>query len=76
MKIDLNKMFVDDEVREAVMDVLESGWYVKGPKAKEMEKEFAKIVGANHAVSCSWIQRPSFPFTSTATLPTWALLSI
>jgi dTDP-4-amino-4,6-dideoxygalactose transaminase len=53
MSIELNRMFVDGEIREAILEVLESGRYVKGPKAREMEEEFAKLVKAEHAVSCS-----------------------
>ncbi len=53
MGIELNRMFVDSEIREAVMGVLESGRYVKGPRSREFEEEFAKTVGSNYAVSCS-----------------------
>ncbi|MFO8050512.1 MAG: DegT/DnrJ/EryC1/StrS family aminotransferase [Thermoplasmatota archaeon] len=53
MKIPLNRMYVDQEIRDAVMEVLDSGRYVKGPRAKEMEVRFAELVGSKHAVSCS-----------------------
>ncbi|MEA3557806.1 MAG: DegT/DnrJ/EryC1/StrS family aminotransferase [Candidatus Thermoplasmatota archaeon] len=53
MKVPLNRMYVDDEIKKAVIDVLESGRYVKGPRAKEMEEKFAKLVGSRFAVSCS-----------------------
>lgn len=53
MKIGLNRMFVDEEIKQAVMEVLESGRYVKGPKASQMEEMFRELVGAEHAVSCS-----------------------
>jgi dTDP-4-amino-4,6-dideoxygalactose transaminase len=53
MKIPLNKMFVDDETRNAVLEVLESGRFVKGPRASELERTFSKLVGAKHSVSCS-----------------------
>lgn len=53
MKIPLNKMFVDDETRNAVMEVLESGRYVKGPRASELEERFSHLAGAAHSVSCS-----------------------
>lgn len=53
MKIDLNRMFVDDETREAVLEVLESGRYVKGPKAAGFEEGFADLIGDVRCVSCS-----------------------
>ncbi|MGA1820497.1 MAG: DegT/DnrJ/EryC1/StrS family aminotransferase [Thermoplasmatota archaeon] len=53
MKVPLNRMYVDDETRKAVMEVLESGRYVKGPKAEELESIFRGLVGARNAVSCS-----------------------
>jgi len=53
MKVPLNRMFVDEETRKAVIDVLESGMYVKGPKADELESVFGGLVGSPHAVSCS-----------------------
>jgi dTDP-4-amino-4,6-dideoxygalactose transaminase len=53
MKVELNKMFVDDETRRAVLDVLEGGRYVKGPEAKALEEAFCKTTGARYAVSCS-----------------------
>ena len=53
MKVPLNRMYVDDETRKAVMEVLESGRYVKGPKAEELESTFRNLVGAKNAISCS-----------------------
>lgn len=53
MSIPLNRMYVDEEIRKAVIEVLDSGWYVKGPKAREMEEKFARLVGTRYAVSCS-----------------------
>ncbi len=41
-----------DEIR-AVTEVLKSGWIGTGPKVKEFEVEFAKYVGAKHAVAVS-----------------------
>jgi perosamine synthetase len=37
--------------RLAVDGVLESGWITTGPKVKQFETEFAKAVGAKHAVA-------------------------
>src|SRR5215470_2505457 len=39
----------DDEIR-GVADVLRSGWITTGPRTREFETEFARMVGARHAV--------------------------
>ena len=36
---------------EAVREVIESGWWGKGPKVEEFENEFAKMVGSKHAIA-------------------------
>lgn len=38
---------------DAVVEVLRSGWLTTGPRARAFENEFAKCVGATHAVSLS-----------------------
>ena len=53
MNVALNRMFVDEEIKRAVLEVLESGWYVKGPRAGELEELFCTITGSEFAVSCS-----------------------
>ena len=35
----------------AIQEVIESGWWGKGPKVQEFEEEFAKLVGAKHAIA-------------------------
>ena len=40
-----------DEDIEAVSEVLRSGWWGKGPKVEQFEKEFAEMVGAKYAVA-------------------------
>jgi dTDP-4-amino-4,6-dideoxygalactose transaminase len=40
----------EEEVSE-VVNVLRSGWLTTGPKVKEFEREFAAMVGAEHAVA-------------------------
>jgi dTDP-4-amino-4,6-dideoxygalactose transaminase len=52
-KIPLCRMFVDDETKQAVIDVLESGWYVKGNNAMQLEDEFAKFCNAKFGISAS-----------------------
>jgi dTDP-4-amino-4,6-dideoxygalactose transaminase len=40
----------DEEIAE-VLDVLRSGWLTTGPKTRDFEREFAAMVGAQHAVA-------------------------
>ncbi|MDH4195738.1 MAG: DegT/DnrJ/EryC1/StrS family aminotransferase, partial [Nitrospirota bacterium] len=40
----------EEEVSE-VVGVLRSGWLTTGPKVREFEREFAAMVGAEHAVA-------------------------
>lgn len=35
----------------ALVEVLESGWWGKGPKVAQFEREFAAMVGAKHAIA-------------------------
>ncbi|UCG71029.1 MAG: DegT/DnrJ/EryC1/StrS family aminotransferase [Thermoplasmata archaeon] len=50
-EIPLCTMFVDEEIKKAVLDVIESGWYVKGLNARILEEEFAKFCTAKYGVS-------------------------
>ncbi len=52
-KIPLCRMYVDDEIKKVVLDVLDSGWYVKGQHAKGLEAEFAAFCQAKHGISAS-----------------------
>jgi perosamine synthetase len=42
----------EDDIR-AVREVMESGWITTGPKAVKFEEEFARFVGARHAIAVS-----------------------
>lgn len=42
----------EDEIRE-VVDSLRSGWITTGPKVKRFEDDFARYVGAEHAIAVS-----------------------
>lgn len=53
MAIEMNRMFVDDETKEALIRTLESGRYVKGPRTEEFEGAFKATCGAKYAVACS-----------------------
>ena len=40
-----------EEEVQALREVIESGWWGKGPKVAQFEKEFAEMVGAKYAVA-------------------------
>jgi perosamine synthetase len=41
----------DDSDKEAIAEVLDSGWWGKGPKVEQFEQEFAKMVGSKYAIA-------------------------
>lgn len=51
MKVNLAEMYVDDEIKKAAIDVLESKRYVKGQQAKEFEKEFARFCNVKYGIA-------------------------
>jgi len=52
-KIGLSKMYIDEEINKAALDVLASGRYIKGPRVKEFEEQFAQFTGAQYAIATS-----------------------
>lgn len=52
-KIPLCRMFVDDEIKKAVIDVIDGGQYVKGENGEKLEEEFAAFCRAKHGVAVS-----------------------
>lgn len=42
---------LDGDELEEIREALESGWITTGPKVRQYESEFARIVGAKHAVA-------------------------
>src|ERR687898_143975 len=44
---------IGDEEIEAVAETLRSGWLTTGPRAAELERRIAEMVGAKHAVAVS-----------------------
>src|SRR5256714_7118554 len=52
-KIPLSKVFVDDEVREAGLRAMNSGWYILSKECEAFEAELAAYVGIKEAVLCS-----------------------
>jgi dTDP-4-amino-4,6-dideoxygalactose transaminase len=53
MRVAFSKMYVDEEIKTAALDVLESGRYVKGENVRCFEEDFAKFCNAEHAVAVS-----------------------
>jgi len=53
MKVPLSKPYVDKEMKDRVLEVIDSGQYILGNQCKDFEKEFAQFVGVKHAVLTS-----------------------
>jgi perosamine synthetase len=51
--VPFHRAAVGEEEAQAVSEVIRSGWMTMGPKTFEFEKEFAKYVGASHAIAVS-----------------------
>ena len=51
--VPLADVLVDDELRQAVDNVVGSGWWSMGPRVEEFEREFAAFVGVEHALAVS-----------------------
>ena len=53
MKISLSNMYVDDQIRQAVVQVLNSGQYIKGQTLRTFEREFADFCNTDYAIGVS-----------------------
>ena len=53
MNIPLVKVYVDDDIKKAVLEVLDSGWYILHEKVHEFEKKFAEFCNVKNAVCVS-----------------------
>ena len=51
--IKLVKMYMDDEIRNEVLKVLDAGYYIKGPNLKSFEESFKEYIGPKHAIGVS-----------------------
>jgi dTDP-4-amino-4,6-dideoxygalactose transaminase len=49
--VPLTDVAIGDELVEAVMDVVRSGWWSMGPRVEEFEQAFADFTGASHAIA-------------------------
>jgi dTDP-4-amino-4,6-dideoxygalactose transaminase len=53
IQVPFHRALVGEEEVQAVSEVIRSGWLTMGPKTFEFEKEFAKYIGAQHAIAVS-----------------------
>jgi len=49
----MGRMFIDDEMRETTLRILNSGYWIKGPESKAFGAEWAEYCGALGGVPCS-----------------------
>ncbi len=43
----------DAEIRQAIDDVIRSGWYLKGEKTRQFEQHYADYIGTKYCVGCA-----------------------
>ncbi len=53
MNIPLSKPYINQEIRDRVLEIVDSGQYILGTQCKEFEKEFAQFIGVKHAILTS-----------------------
>ncbi|SDF58346.1 dTDP-4-amino-4,6-dideoxygalactose transaminase [Methanolobus vulcani] len=53
MHINLSEMYVDDEIKNTVNNVLDSGRYIKGEQLRSFEEEFSAFCGADYGIGVS-----------------------
>jgi dTDP-4-amino-4,6-dideoxygalactose transaminase len=46
-----HRALIEEGEKQAVLEILESGWLTTGPRVREFEQSFAKYVNASHAVA-------------------------
>jgi len=51
VKIPISKPYFAEEERGALLEPLETGWVVQGPKVAEFERCFAAYTGARYALA-------------------------
>jgi perosamine synthetase len=51
MRIPLIRPYITDEVKEKVIEVLDSGYLTEGPVTRELEKAFRDYTGCRHAIA-------------------------
>ena len=51
--IPISKPFIGEAEKQAVLEVLESGMLVQGPRTARLEEKFAAVCGVKHAIATS-----------------------
>jgi dTDP-4-amino-4,6-dideoxygalactose transaminase len=51
--IPISKPYIGEKEKRAVLDVLDSGYIVQGPRTAELERRFADLCGVRHAIATS-----------------------
>lgn len=51
MNIPLIKPYIDQDIKNRVLEVLDSGYLTEGPVTKEFEQKFASYIGCKHAIA-------------------------
>src|SRR5205823_14619325 len=51
--IPLSRVTVTPEMKQAILDVVDSGRFILGPQVKAFEQEFARYIGVAHAIAVS-----------------------
>ncbi len=52
-EIKLNKMYMNQDIKNGVLEVLESGYYIKGPNLRDFEGSFRDFIGSKYAIGVS-----------------------
>jgi dTDP-4-amino-4,6-dideoxygalactose transaminase len=52
-EVSFTDIYIDDEMKDRAMDVLNSGRFVKGAEVEALENEFASMCGVDHAIGVS-----------------------
>ena len=42
-----------DEIHEAILRVVDSGWYLQGKENEQFEKHYAEYIGTKHCIGCA-----------------------
>ena len=51
MNIPLIKPYIDQEIKDRVLDVLDSGYLTEGPVTREFERKFSEYIMCKHAIA-------------------------
>lgn len=49
--VPLSDLLVDDEIEQAAIEAVRSGWWSMGPRVGDLEREFAQYCGSQHALA-------------------------